>query len=98
MDDANCFIHISVDQNLIQACFHGFLHKATLITPLGIDTLAVNLVVFVRVCPIETSIPFLGDEEVWKICLLKLEIDGMCEMRCDIFCSLSTELHDLREI
>src|SRR5436305_6099997 len=98
MHNADSLFHVSVNQYHVQASLHDILCKTTSITPHDINALDVNLVIPEQICPAETCIAFLSDEQVRKVCFLELKVNRVLKMRRDKLRSPLAELHDLCKI
>lgn len=55
-----------------------------------LDTLSVHLVILFRLCPVETSVTFFANEQVWEVDLFEFKLDGLDETSSDFLCSLGT--------
>ena len=60
-------LHITLDEQLLQAGGDHILHQQAVVTPHCFDTLGVHLVMGVRVRPQQPGIPLFVDEQVWEV-------------------------------
>ena len=84
-----------MDENLLQASLDDLPHHQAVITPHSLDPLGVHVVVLIRLCPQQARVALLADEQVRKVNLLKLQLDGLDERRADVLRSLLAQLHRL---
>mmetsp|Transcript_34309 Transcript_34309/g.55686 ORF Transcript_34309/g.55686 Transcript_34309/m.55686 type:complete len:229 (-) Transcript_34309:1389-2075(-) len=86
---------ILLDQKAVKALVNHRTHKLAVVAADGLDTLAVHLVPFHRVCPIQPSVPLLVHQKVRVVHLLEFQSNRRSEVLCDLSGSLLAKLHRL---
>jgi hypothetical protein len=58
-------------------------NKTFWLEPLAyLDTLRIHLIIFLHLCPVETSVALLANQQIWIVDLLELEFDRSDEVSC----------------
>lgn len=95
-------LHVAIDKHLEETCLDHGRNQAAVVTshrlPLArktcgsahLDTLGVHFVVFIGLCPIQSSVTLLADEEVGEVHLFEFQFDGLLELGGHQFSCLCT--------
>ena len=83
-------INVSVNEDFMQHCLDDVLYQQAIVTTDSLDTLGIHLVVLLRLRPIQSSIPFLANEQVRKVDFLEFELDWLNELPCHEVCCFAS--------
>mmetsp|Transcript_6122 Transcript_6122/g.22093 ORF Transcript_6122/g.22093 Transcript_6122/m.22093 type:complete len:239 (-) Transcript_6122:2203-2919(-) len=70
-------LHVALHQNFLEHSFNDLTHEQAVITTHGFNPFRVHFIMFLSVCPEQTSVTLLANQEVRPVDFFKLELDGL---------------------